>query len=110
MDPVIHALALTVLGMGFVFLALAIFLGSMVALTRLFPDRQSGLGMTATESKGQVPSPQPSEVELAAIGAALAIWMQEPGGHGSDPQLGATLASSPSPWGAAALGAKRGPL
>jgi Na+-transporting methylmalonyl-CoA/oxaloacetate decarboxylase gamma subunit len=109
MDPVIHALALTVLGMGLVFLALAILLGSMVALTRLFPERESGLGMAAAESTEQAPSPQPSGIELTAIGAALAIWRGEPGGHGFDPQLGATLAASPSPWGVAALGGQRGP-
>lgn len=100
MDPIIHGLVLTVVGMGLVFLALAIFLVTMIALTRLFPDRETGVGDAAAKAMGQASSPGPSEAEMAAIGAALAIWLKKPAARSPDPQLGATLASGPSPWSA----------
>ena len=109
MNPFTHGLILTVLGMGLVFLALAIFLLSMVALTRLFSERETGLGVAMAEVTGRTASSGPSEAEMAAIGAALAVWLGEPPGQGFDPQLGATLASSPSPWGVAARAAPCGP-
>ena len=106
MNPVTHGLVLTVVGMGLVFLALVIFLVSMVVLARLFPERETS-ARGATAGAEDQPSSGPSEAELAAIGAALAIWLKEPAGHSPDLQLGATLASSPYPWGIAASSAQR---
>ena len=73
MNPVTHGLVLTVVGMGLVFLALVIFLVSMVVLARLFPDRETSAGGATAGAKDRSSS-GPSEAELAAIGAALAIW------------------------------------
>lgn len=100
MSTVTHGLILTVVGMGLVFLALAIFLVSMVVLTRFFPDREASAG-----ARGQPSPPGPAEAELAAIGAALAIWLKKPAGRALDSQLGSTLATGPSAWGIAARGA-----
>ncbi|OQY25095.1 MAG: hypothetical protein B6I34_02815 [Anaerolineaceae bacterium 4572_32.1] len=97
MNPVTHGLVLTALGMGLVFLALGIFLASMVLLTRLFPEREKKETTTSTDPGS------PSEDEMAAIGAALSIWLA-PERRASDPQLGAALSSGPSPWGVAARG------
>ena len=109
MDTFIHGLILTVVGMGLVFLALGIFLASMMTLTRLFPDRETSAGMAPVKATGQPVSSGPSEAELAAIGAALAMWSRsgETSDLISDPQLGATLTASHSPWGVAARGAPR---
>ena len=96
MSTFVHGLVLTVVGMGLVFLALAIFLGAMVALTRLFPHR---------ETSAEAAPAGPTEAELAAIGAALTIWSKTPTDRVPDPQLGATLAAGPSPWGIASRGA-----
>ena len=110
MNSVTHGLILTVIGMGLVFLALVIFLLSMVTLTRLFPGRQTSVkGAATAEATGQSSFPGSSEAEMAAIGAALAIWLKEPVEQAPDPQLGVTLESSPSPWGAAARGTRKGP-
>lgn len=109
MNPFTHGLILTVLGMGLVFLALAIFLLSMVALTRIFSERETDLGVATAGVPGRAASPGPSEAEAAAIGVALAVWLGKPPGRGFDPQLGATLASGPSPWGVAARAASQGP-
>lgn len=109
MDTFIHGLVLTVVGMGLVFLALGIFLASMMTLTRLFPGRETSAGMATAKATSQPVSSGPSEAELAAIGAALAMWSRsgEPSGLVSDPQLGATLTARPSPWGVAARGTQR---
>lgn len=106
MNPVTHGLVLTVVGMGLVFLALGILLASMVALTRLFPARGKSTGVAADEAKAR-PS-GPSEAELAAIGAALAVWLKGPAAFASDPQLGAALAAPPSLWSIAAHHQVRG--
>jgi Na+-transporting methylmalonyl-CoA/oxaloacetate decarboxylase gamma subunit len=107
-NPFTHGLILTVLGMGLVFMALAIFLLSMVSLTWLFSERETGLCVATAGVTGRIAPSGPSEAEMAAIGAALAVWLGGPPGQGFDPQLGATLASSPSPWGVAARTAPRG--
>jgi Na+-transporting methylmalonyl-CoA/oxaloacetate decarboxylase gamma subunit len=107
MDTFIHGLILTVVGMGLVFLALGIFLASMMTLTRLFPGRETSAGMVTVKATSQPVSSGPSEAELAAISAALAIWLKEPSDLVSDSQLGATLKAGPSPWGVAARGAQR---
>lgn len=107
MDTFVHGLILTVVGMGLVFLALGIFLASMMTLTRLFPGRETSAGMATVKATSQPVFSGPSEAELAAIGAALAMWLKEPSDLVSDPQLGATLAASHSSWGIAARGAQR---
>jgi Na+-transporting methylmalonyl-CoA/oxaloacetate decarboxylase gamma subunit len=101
-----HGLILTVVGMGLVFLALGIFLVSMMVLTRLFSG-QRARGKTEVVKPKTPPSSSPSEAELAAIGTAMAVWLQEPTPSVFDPQLGAALASDPSPWGIAARGTQR---
>ena len=107
MSTFTHGLILTVVGMGLVFLALGIFLVSMMVLTRLFPGQRTRAESEAVvKSKGQPPS-TPSAAKVAAIGAALAVWLQEPSPSVFDPQLGAALASEPSPWGIAARGTQR---
>jgi len=109
MSTVTHGLILTAVGMGLVFLALGIFLVSMMALTRLFPHRETSAVDATAGTKSQPSSSGPSEAELAAIGAALTIWLKEPAGRSSDPQLGATLAPSLSPWGIAAQSVLQSP-
>jgi Na+-transporting methylmalonyl-CoA/oxaloacetate decarboxylase gamma subunit len=106
LNAVTHGLVLTVVGMGLVFLALGIFLVSMVVLTRLFPGQRTRGKSEAPERKAR-PSSSPSEAELAAIGAALAVWLYGPTVSVPDPQLGSTLTSPLSPWGTAARGTKR---
>jgi len=105
MDSFTHGLILTIVGMGLVFLALAILLLSMIALARFLPDRKANVGSALADATSRSSSPEPSEAELAAIGAALAIWLQASADGAPDPQLGTALASGPSPWGVAARGA-----
>ncbi|MFZ5916031.1 MAG: OadG-related small transporter subunit [Chloroflexota bacterium] len=108
MNPVTHGLMLTVVGMGLVFLALVIFLVSIVVLKRLFPSRSTVGADEIGEAVGSGVW-EPTQEEAAAIGAALAIWMSRPAGAGGDARLGQTLAAGASPWGVAARHPLPGP-
>lgn len=107
MDVLTQGFTLTIVGMGLVFLALAIFLVIMVVLNRLFPEREAGARVATVEEADRSLS-SPSEAELAVIGAALALWRAALMGRVSDPQLGAGLAASPSAWSIAARDVQRG--
>jgi Na+-transporting methylmalonyl-CoA/oxaloacetate decarboxylase gamma subunit len=97
---VTQGLVLTAVGMGLVFLALGLFLALMLVMPWLLRERGKAEGQGSAGTDDAAPS-APSEAEVAAMGAALAIWMKS-APAGSDPQLGASLAVGSSPWGRAA--------
>lgn len=99
MDTVTHGLVLTAVGMGLVFLALGVFLVLMLIMPALLRER--GKEEQGSGNPDNAAPAGPSEAEVAAIGAALAIWMKSTPA-GDDPQLGAALAAGSSPWGRAA--------
>lgn len=73
----IEGLQITVIGMGLVFGALIMLWALMVIMTRLFPSRRpeaSAMPLQPVEAPAGLP---PSDAELAAIAAALALLKAE---------------------------------
>ena len=106
MNTVTHALLLTIIGMGLVFMALGIFMASMLVLTRLFPDKGKMAADTAQAENQGLKSTENELADIAAIGAALTIWLKEPASSKANPQLGHTLTTDLSPWGIASRQAR----
>ena len=96
-NPLIVALAITLAGMGLLFLALAFFYGLLSLISSVL--REGGRPVAAAEIVDQAGPDQPAGAEMMLQAAAIAVALARAETEGSPAQLPAGPAAEPlSPW------------
>ena len=93
LDTVLQGLAITVVGMGLVFLALALIVLAMVVMGRLFRPRP-----TADAGASELRSESEERARVAAMVAAIVWAGKQGGGHDSGAWEPAGSPGAASPW------------